>query len=132
MFPILSASGAWLVLVVLAIINGAIREKYINSYVGQQNGHQISSVIFCIVIIIATYFYVLLFGKGLGTETMLEVGSYWLILTVAFEFVFGHYVAGHSWEKLLADYNIFKGRIWIIVLLAVFFAPLLCYNVITR
>lgn len=115
-------------LVVLAIINGTIREKYINSYVGQQKGHLISSVVFCIVIIVATYFYVLLFlfGKGLGTKTMLDVGGYWLVLTVAFEFIFGHYVAGHSWEKLLADYNIFKGRIWGVVLLTVFFAPLVC------
>jgi peptidoglycan/LPS O-acetylase OafA/YrhL len=132
MFPIISATGAWLTLVILAIINGAIREKYINLHIGQQKGHIISSIVFCIVILFVTYFYVLLFSKGYGTEAMIDVGIYWLALTVAFEFVFGHYVAGHSWERLLADYNIFNGRIWIIVLITTFFAPLVCYNFITR
>ena len=132
MFPIISATGAWLTLVILAIINGAIREKYINLHIGQQKGHIISSIVFCIVILFVTYFYVSLFSKGYGTEAMIDVGIYWLVLTVAFEFVFGHYVAGHSWERLLADYNIFNGRIWIIVLITTIFAPLVCYNFITR
>jgi hypothetical protein len=45
-------------------------------------------------------------------------------LTVAFEFFAGHYAFGNSWERLIADYNVFRGRIWILVLLANFFAPL--------
>jgi hypothetical protein len=40
------------------------------------------------------------------------IGVIWLILTIGFEFGFGHYVAGNSWEKLLADYNILNGRVW--------------------
>jgi len=53
------------------------------------------------------------------------VGAGWVICTVLFEFVFGHYVMNHPWEKLLADYNVFRGRTWVLVLLAEFFSPVL-------
>lgn len=52
------------------------------------------------------------------------VGTVWVALTVAFEFLAGHYVFGNSWERLLADYNMVRGRLWILVLLANLFAPL--------
>jgi hypothetical protein len=38
------------------------------------------------------------------------------VLTVTFEFLFGHYVMGHSWGYLIGDYNILKGRTWPLVL----------------
>ena len=44
-------------------------------------------------------------------------GIMWVALTVAFEFLAGHYVFGNSWKRLTADYNVFRGRIWILVLL---------------
>jgi hypothetical protein len=46
----------------------------------------------------------------------IAVGLIWLVMTVAFEFVFGHYVAGHSWERLLYDYDLPAGRLWSLVL----------------
>ena len=62
-------------------------------------------------------------GPKHGYEALL-VGIVWVALTVAFEFLAGHYVFGNSWERLIADYNVFRGRIWILVLLANLFAPL--------
>jgi hypothetical protein len=53
----------------------------------------------------------------------LGVGLFWLLFTVLFEFGAGHYLFRNPWEQLLADYNIFKGRIWVLVLLATLFAP---------
>jgi hypothetical protein len=35
------------------------------------------------------------------------IGLVWLGMTVAFEFLFGHYVAKRSWNQLLCDYNFF-------------------------
>ena len=52
------------------------------------------------------------------------LGTVWVALTVAFEFLAGHYVFGNSWERLIVDYNVFRGRIWILVLLMNLFAPL--------
>lgn len=51
-----------------------------------------------------------------------------LRLGVAFEFLFGHYVAGHSWERLLHDYNLVAGRVWLILLVWVALAPSLFFR----
>ena len=45
--------------------------------------------------------------------------------TIAFEFLFGHYAMGHSWDFLWADYNVFQGRLWPLVLMVTLFGPLL-------
>jgi len=44
------------------------------------------------------------------------IGIAWLALTVAFEFGFGRSVAHASWQDLLADYDLRKGRLWPLVL----------------
>ncbi|MEW6447103.1 MAG: hypothetical protein AB1426_03305, partial [Bacillota bacterium] len=56
------------------------------------------------------------------------IGLIWLVLTVAFEFGFGHFVMGHSWSRLLHDYNLLKGRLWVLVLLWVAIAPYVFYR----
>lgn len=57
---------------------------------------------------------------------LLAAGSIWLGLTVAFEFLFGHYGAGMEWKALAAEYNLLRGRLWPLVLLTTFLAPWLC------
>jgi len=47
----------------------------------------------------------------------------WTAMTVCFEFGFFHFVAGVPWEKLLADYNLFAGRLWVLVLLTTLGGP---------
>jgi hypothetical protein len=56
---------------------------------------------------------------------LIVVGLLWLVLTVAFEFDFFHSVGGKPWDVLLADYNILRGRLWILVLATVLLGPIL-------
>jgi hypothetical protein len=56
---------------------------------------------------------------------LIVVGLLWLVLTVAFEFGFFHYVVGKPWDVLLADYNILRGRLWVLVLATVLLGPIL-------
>ena len=39
----------------------------------------------------------------------LRFGLLWVVLTVAFEWNFAHYVVGRSWESLAAEYNLLHG-----------------------
>jgi hypothetical protein len=67
-----------------------------------------------------------LFVRALPKVTarqLLTVGASWLALTLAFEFLFGHFVAGMTWAALLEDYNLLRGRLWVFVLLATFLSP---------
>ena len=49
----------------------------------------------------------------------------WTGLTVAFEFLFFHYVRKYSWKELLGNYDVRKGRLWPLVLIATLTAPVL-------
>jgi hypothetical protein len=53
------------------------------------------------------------------------VALLWLVLTVAFEFTFGHYVDAKPWSELLANYNLMAGHLWPIVLASLGMAPFL-------
>ncbi len=117
------ALAIWLLLLILAVLNGAIREALVTPRFGEQGGHIISTAILCAAIIIVAWFSISWIGPKNGREALV-VGIVWVALTIAFEFLAGHYAFGNSWERLIADYNVFRGRIWILVLLANLVAPL--------
>jgi hypothetical protein len=62
-----------------------------------------------------------------GAEAV-RMGLVWLGLTVAFEFVFGHYAMGQPWAALLHDYNLLHGRLWVVVLAWTTLAPYVCWR----
>jgi hypothetical protein len=49
----------------------------------------------------------------------------WVLLTIAFRFLFLHYVGGRSWNELLSAYRFWEGRLWSIAVLVVAGAPFL-------
>jgi hypothetical protein len=61
-----------------------------------------------------------------------SIGALWLLLTLAFEFLAGHHLIGDSWERLLAEYNVARGRIWILVLVSVLVAPVVVHAIRLR
>ena len=115
--------GVWFIFVILAIINGGIRDRYYKPYVGDLTAHQISTIIFIIAILIITYLILKFSNLQLSNSQALITGTIWLLLTILFEFIAGHYIFGNPWEKIVGDYNILKGRIWSLVLLTTFLAP---------
>jgi len=47
----------------------------------------------------------------------------WLGAAIGFEFGFGHYVDGLSWTRLLSDYQLWNGRLLLLVWLTVLLGP---------
>jgi len=119
------AVGVWLGLTVLAVLNGILRNYTYARAVGDYAAHIISSIVLIAIVFLITFVFLRLVRLDYDLIDLVIVGAAWVALTVAFEFLFGHYVAGHPWSRLLADYNIFKGRVWALVLLAVFLGPLI-------
>jgi len=62
-----------------------------------------------------------------GREAI-SIGLCWMVLTVAFEFVFFRYAGGHSWSELLGNFNVTQGRVWVIVLAWLLMAPYVFYR----
>ena len=119
---------AWLGGVPIAIINGTVRNFGYGPYMSELLAHQISCATG--ILLFAAYFWLLNKRWTItNTQQSLQIGASWLILTILFEFVFGHYMMGHSWAYLLADYNIFAGRFWSFVLLWTAIQPYVIYRV---
>jgi len=113
---------AWLGLLVVAVVNGGIREAWIIPATGELAGHAISTVMLCAAILAFTWL-VRGWMRPASRKQALQIGALWLALTLAFEFLAGHYLFGTPWQRLLADYNVFRGRIWVLVLMTTALAP---------
>lgn len=111
----------------IAITNGLIREFTYRKYLAELRSHQISSL--TAIILFGCYLAILNhFWPLESSQESLIIGSVWLLLTVLFDFSFGHSIAKHSYSKLLVDYNILTGRIWLLVLLWLAVSPVIfCY-----
>ena len=115
----------WVIFGILAIINGIIRNKFYAPKIGEYPGHVISTIIGICFVAVGTYLFLGFIKIDYSKVDLLLIGGFWVVLTILFEFVFGHYVIGHPWGKILADYNIFKGRLWSLFLLAELIFPML-------
>jgi hypothetical protein len=62
----------------------------------------------------------------------IQLGFFWMALTVAFEFLFFHYVGGRSWAVLLENYDIASGQLWPLILVWVAVAPYLFYRLLNN
>lgn len=112
----------WCLLVLLAVLNGGIRDTWLSPRLGDTAGRAISSIMLSALILLATWLTI----RWIDPRTpgrALAVGAVWLGLTLAFEFGAGHYAFGKSWAELVADYDVTRGRIWILVLIVTLVAP---------
>ena len=99
---------------VLAIINGGLRDVLYLNRIGKETAHRLSTVILLIIIIIYTFvFQQLSFVESL--KESVEIGVGWFVLTLMFEFLAGHYLFKNSWKELLENYKIHKGKLWILI-----------------
>jgi hypothetical protein len=122
--------GTWLLLLVLAIFNAGIRNLGYQPVIGDLRAHQLSTIIYMSLILLTTYLIFRFTHVELNDYEPLLMGVIWFLLTITFEFIAGHYVFGNSWEKLLHDYNIYEGRIWILVLIMTLLSPSLAQKLL--
>lgn len=121
----------WFPMIIIAIINGIIRQTVYKIYLDDLSAHQLS--VFSAILLFGIYLWVVS-GKWRieSSPQSYRIGIMWLVMTISFEFLFGHFVMGHTWELLLNDYNILDGRLWIVVLLWITLSPPLFYCLRTR
>ncbi|OGR37464.1 MAG: hypothetical protein A2051_07385 [Desulfovibrionales bacterium GWA2_65_9] len=131
----LYATLAWLGFAVLAVALGTLRVLFLEPLTGEPVAHVLGTLAGCALFMAIIYWFV---GRFVGRTNLrargrlLALGLFWTVLTIAFEFGFGHYVRGLSWQLLLADYNILAGRIWVLVLLTLYAGPRLAAWAIIR
>lgn len=112
----------WLALCLVAIANGTVRQFLLVPAVGPYAGHVMSSISLSALICAVAWVSIGWIGPSTPGQAW-AVGITWLAATVAFEFLAGHYLFRNPWPKLLADYDVRQGRVWVLVLLATGLAP---------
>lgn len=117
---------AWFPMLLIAVINGSFRDLWYKKYLGELRAHQLSTLTLFIFFTVYIRFVIKKYPPASSAIAM-ALGLYWMLLTLAFEFGFGR-MRGNSWEKLLADYNIAAGRIWVLIPLFLLIAPYIIYR----
>lgn len=113
---------AWLGGSILGILNGTIRELAYKDQFGEEAANYISTA--TLIVLLTVYMWLLERRWPIPTRYIaFRIGAYWVALTIAFEFGFGHYVDGKSWTDLLNNYNLADGQAWLLVLVWMLVAP---------
>lgn len=115
-------------MVILAIVNGAVREKLYGPFMGELSAHQLSTL--SGIILFGLYIWILTGIWRIETSNQaFVIGIMWVIMTVLFEFIFDHFIMNHPWGKLFHDYNLLEGRVWLLVLIWTAIAPYVFYRI---
>jgi hypothetical protein len=118
---------AWFVMLLVSIANGTVRDFTYGKRMAELSAHQLSTASGVLLLGIVIHGFVRRYPPSSGQKAV-SIGLLWMALTVAFEFLFFHYVGGHSWAELFANYDVSKGRVWVFVLIWVAVAPYLFFR----
>jgi hypothetical protein len=118
---------AWVGLSIVGILNGMLRVYTYGRLLPELRAHQLSTLTGILLFGLFTWLLNRRWPIASAGQAV-TIGLLWLALTVAFEFLFGHYVIGHPWSRLLHDYNLGAGRVWALVLLWVAVAPYVVFR----
>ena len=118
---------SWIPGIPIAIFNGILRESWYTQFLNELHAHQLSALSF--MLLFGIYVWLILdWLKLSSSKEALLLGLLWVVLTVAFEFLFGHFVMGNEWSTLLHDYNLIAGRVWVMVLVWIAIAPIMIFG----
>ncbi len=109
-------------ILVLAILNGALRETVLIPAVGSFEGLIASGLILSGFVFIVAYVAVPGFGPMKAAEYWV-VGFIWLLMTLIFEFGFGLFAEHKELPELLQAYTFKGGNIWPVVLVSTLVSP---------
>ena len=94
--------SAWTGAAALGVANGASREAFYADAAGEEAAHVISTG--TLLALLSGYTWLLQRRWPLRTRReALSVGAAWAIMTVGFEFCFGHWVGGDSWPETAGE-----------------------------
>lgn len=114
---------AWLGFAVVAVGGGIFRVVWLEPRMGERLANLTETLMLAVVLASLLWVAVPWLVPGLRRRDLIRLGILWVVLTLAFEFLFGHFVDGASWAALFANYDISAGRLWVLIPLLMGFGP---------
>ena len=118
----LKALALWVTILIIAIINGILREKALNPLMGPVSGLTVSGIILSSCIFFVAFCAAPWYGR-LDTSQYWAIGLFWVLLTLLFEIGFGRFVLRKDWAELLQAFAFREGNIWPVVLVVTLVSP---------
>jgi hypothetical protein len=100
--------AVWLLVMAIEFVHGTLRWIFLRPRVGDFRSGQIGVFTGSVLFLLVVYFCEP-WVKLRNAADCLHVGALWVILTLTFEWSFGHYAMGRSWENIGAEYNLLRG-----------------------
>ena len=119
---LLRGATVWFGILAAANANGALRELVLRPRLGPAWAHAMSTLLLCVLILLVARLAIRWISPGEGRVAW-RIGIIWLVLTLAFEFLAGRYLFGNTWERILSEYDVAAGRLWILVPIVTLIAP---------
>jgi hypothetical protein len=119
---VVTATGIWLVILIAAMVNGLVREKVLTPVFGEQISLPLSGITLSLLILLVAWLLVPSAGKHSG-RTFVLIGLLWVVLTLAFEYLFGHYFLGRSWAEVNEVFDLTDGNLLLLALCTAALAP---------
>ena len=117
---IIKSLPTWLMIIPLAVLNGALRDFALRSLLGWY-ALPVSGVLLCGMILLLAWLRVPRFGNC-GLRQLVLVGVVWAVLAVIFECLLG-VALNRPWVDLAAAYDLRSGNLWLLVVVCAGFAP---------
>lgn len=120
---ILASIGVWLLMLMIAVMGGVVREKALAPRIGEQRASQVETI--AIAGIFATLITSFVVWNQLEPMPAIAIGVSWCALTIGFETFMGLVLLKQSWDVVLANYDLAAGKLWPIVLAVILVVPYL-------
>jgi hypothetical protein len=121
------ALAVWLLVMAVEFVHGTLRWTFLRPRVGDFRSGQIGVFTGSALFLVIVYFCGRWMRMRSGNDA-LWIGALWVGLTLAFEWSFGHYAMGRSWESIAEEYNLLHGGLMPIGLAIFGVSPWLAYR----
>jgi hypothetical protein len=117
----LRAVVSWFVLLAVAFLNGAVRQLAYPATLGDFAGRQVAAGLGAVALGVAIWFILRRWPLSSVPQAW-ATGALWAALTVAFEVALVR-GGGRPWDDVIAQYALWKGSVWPLLVLWLLVAP---------
>lgn len=122
------AAIVWLIIAGFAIANGALREQFLAPAFGAPIALPVSGILLSAIVFLVTWCCYRLIA-GCNKLTYLLIGLQWVLMTLLFEFLFGHFVAHKTWTEIFRTFDFMQGDLFLFVLTVSLVSPLVVASI---
>jgi len=123
---ILKTLAIGLLLALGEVVNGNVRVRVLHRLYGKKRAKTVSFLSGIIIIYVISWF-ALPWVSPVNYVDCLLIGFVWLAIMLSLDIYFGRYVFKFKWNKIIDDFNPFKGNLLSVGMILLFISPSLVF-----